>query len=154
MRVGVGVEVGAEQLDQEGGQGDGAGGLGGLGWAQFQAAAGFVQCPDIGVDHDGRVVEVGVGAVQTDELPPAGTGPRRGDDQRRGGRAGGGEAGGVVGHREHLLWGRPDPFHPAGGAVPTKAAGADRLATMSRSSTASDNISDSSFVTPDTVTGA
>ncbi|WP_232666959.1 hypothetical protein [Pseudonocardia sp. TRM90224] len=122
MPVRVRGQVFSEEIDEERWKGDGAGGLDGLGWAEYEAAAGFVQRPDVRVDHQRRVVEVEVAALQPGEFTPRCPGPRRGHHQHCRRWPSTWKLGGVVCHSERLLWSGPDPFHAAGSAVTAAAA--------------------------------
>ena len=80
----VGGQVGAQQLDQERRQGDGAGGLGGLGRSELEAAAGLdAGRPRCGVDHDDRARRYrrrcrgGCGCVAARPARPSGPRSRR-----------------------------------------------------------------------------
>jgi hypothetical protein len=100
LRLIMGREVGVEEPDEERRQSDGAGGLGGLGRTEFQAAAGLEEGPDVGVDDEppdipvplrsvipvcgggdaAGGVQVQVVPVQAGEFAPAGAGPGGGDE--------------------------------------------------------------------------
>nr|WP_235921152.1 hypothetical protein [Lentzea tibetensis] len=68
-------------VDEERWQRDRACGGGGLGRAEGELAADFVQGADVRVDDEEAVVEVDVGALESGEFAPAGSGVGGADDQ-------------------------------------------------------------------------